>query len=477
MPGMIFINYRRGDERAMAARIRDRLATTFGDANVFMDVDNLMAGQRFDKELEKALAETDVFLAVIGPRWLELLAERQGSDEKDYVHEEIAAALQRGIVVIPVLIEQTPMPHGGSLPADVRDLVLHQKHVVTHEQFGRDVAGLVEAIRFARKPARPEAGAGTVRWAAILSVLLLGVSTWWIATHGTSESGPASSTADAERKRAEEAERLAAQKAEQDRIKADQDRKIEEKKRRAEAELRRPGREFRDCADVCPVMVVLPAGAFTMGSPPGELGRTDDEGPQRKMTIARPFAVGKFEVTFAEWDACVADRDCTHRPSDQGWGRGRRPVINVSWPDAKEYVAWLSRKTSKSYRLLSEAEWEYSARAGTTTRYAFGDAISTSQAQFLASKTVEVGSFPANKFGLHDLHGNVWEWVEDALHPSYQGAPGDGSVWAGGDVSLRVLRGGAWGNLDPVGVRSALRGRSQPGLRRKDFGFRVARTL
>lgn len=147
MPGKIFVNYRRDDARDMAARIRDRLAAAFGEANVFMDVDNLMAGQRFDKELEKALAETDVFLAVIGPRWLELLAERQTSGERDYVRMEIAEALRRGIVVIPVLIELTPLPRDDELPGDIRELVLHLKRVVTHEQFGHDIARLVEAIR------------------------------------------------------------------------------------------------------------------------------------------------------------------------------------------------------------------------------------------------------------------------------------------------------------------------------------------
>src|SRR5262245_34355530 len=135
MPGKIFVNYRRDDARDMAARVRDRLAMSFGGANLFMDVDNLLAGQRFDKELQKALGQTDVFLAVIGPRWVELLAERQVSGERDYVREEIAGALQRGVVVIPVLIERTPLPRADALPDDIRDLVLHQKHTVAHEQF------------------------------------------------------------------------------------------------------------------------------------------------------------------------------------------------------------------------------------------------------------------------------------------------------------------------------------------------------
>jgi formylglycine-generating enzyme required for sulfatase activity len=242
-----------------------------------------------------------------------------------------------------------------------------------------------------------------------------------------------------------------------------------------------PGRVFRDCPIVCPEMVVVPAGEFMMGSPVSEAGRATNEGPQRKVTIVRPFAVGKVEVTFSEWDACVADGGCTHRPSDQGWGRGRRPVINVSWQDAKEYVGWLSRKTAETYRLLSEAEWEYAARAGTTTRFAFGDTINKSQAQYSegswgsAGKTVEVGSFTANTFKLHDMHGNVSEWVEDNWHPNLQGAPTDGSVWLGGDVVLRAVRGGDWVNKAAV-LRSAYRHASRLHDRYSGVGFRVART-
>jgi formylglycine-generating enzyme required for sulfatase activity len=259
--------------------------------------------------------------------------------------------------------------------------------------------------------------------------------------------------------------------------------KAKERKNRAEAELRRPGREFRDCPDVCPEMVVLPAGEFMMGSPPDEAGQDGTEGPQRKVTIAQPFAVGKFEVTFAEWDACVAADGCLFRPEDEGWGRGRRPVINVSWYDAKEYAAWLSRKAGKTYRLLSEAEWEFAVRAGTTTRYAFGDTITTRQAQYSEThlgapgKTVEVGLFPPNKFGLHDLHGNVAEWVEDAWHPNYHGAPTDGSVRAGGNTSQRVLRGGSWGNYGASYLRSARRDWFLAMHHSKLIGFRVSRTL
>ena len=256
----------------------------------------------------------------------------------------------------------------------------------------------------------------------------------------------------------------------------------------AEAEPK-PGEEFQD-GDTCPEMVVLPAGSFTMGSPPGEKERDDDEGPQRSVAIPSAFAVGKFEVTFAEWEACVADGGCSaYKPSDEGWGRGRLPVINVSWNDAKAYAAWLSKKTGKTYRLLSEAEWEYAARAGTTTPFSTGRTITTDQANFNGNftyngsrkgqyrqKTVSVGSFPANAFGLHDMHGNVWEWVEDCYHDSYNGAPSDGSAWIARNCSRRVLRGGSWSG-SPWFLRSAFRGWDFTIFRLSNNGLRVARTL
>lgn len=163
MAGKIFVNYRRDDERSTAARVRDRLAGVFGATNVFMDVDNLLAGQRFDKELAKALAETDVFLAVIGPKWMELFAQRQASGERDYVREEIAGALKRGILVIPVLIERAPMPRGANLPEDIREIVLHQKHDISHERFGRDIEELVVAINAGRRAMQAETGPNPIR--------------------------------------------------------------------------------------------------------------------------------------------------------------------------------------------------------------------------------------------------------------------------------------------------------------------------
>ena len=243
------------------------------------------------------------------------------------------------------------------------------------------------------------------------------------------------------------------------------------------------GDTFRDC-EACPLMVVVPSGSYEMGSPSGEDGRDVGEGPLHRVTIPEPFAVGVYEVTFSEWDACRRDGGCTHNPGDRGWGRGDRPVINVSWEDAKDYVGWLSGETGEEYRLLSESEWEYAARAGTSTRYWWGDEGDRNRencngcgSRWDGEQTVLVGSFSANGFGLYDVHGNVWEWVEDCRHVDYAGAPSDGSAWiAGSTCSDRVLRGGSWGN-DPWNLRSASRGWDGAGDRYDLIGFRVASTL
>ena len=244
----------------------------------------------------------------------------------------------------------------------------------------------------------------------------------------------------------------------------------------------RAGDVFQECRE-CPEMVVIPPGEFTMGSPLSEAGRKKDEGPQHKVTLARPFAVGKYEVTFDEWDACVAAGGCAHKPDDHGWGRDRRPVVNVNWEDAQAYVSWLSKRTGKPYRLLSEAEWEYAARAGTTTRYPWGDTLGTNRANSADSgshwsgkQTAPASSFDANQFGLHDMIANVWEWVQDCLNESYWGAPADGRAWESDGCARRVVRGGAWNRLPEV-VRAANRGRTEPDHRNYAIGFRVARTL
>lgn len=273
----------------------------------------------------------------------------------------------------------------------------------------------------------------------------------------------------------------------------------------------KPGETIRDTlrdGTPGPVLVVVPAGRFRMGSPGDEQGRDTSEGPQVEITLARPFAVGKYELTWEEWDACVAQRGCrdnsaagsspTSGPAwsgDAGYGRGRRPVINVDWNDAADYVRWLSTETGQTYRLLSEAEWEYAARAGSTGRFSWGDAPPTCEpgqentANFNGPhsrellggcngrRTEPVGFSTANAFGLHDMHGNVREWTIDCYHVDLTGIPTDGSPWTtdcarGGEGN--VFRGGSFtGGVDQM--RSASR---QATHRREiNLGFRIARDL
>jgi formylglycine-generating enzyme required for sulfatase activity len=250
----------------------------------------------------------------------------------------------------------------------------------------------------------------------------------------------------------------------------------------AKEQALKPGDSFKECARECPEMVVVPTGTVTMG------GDQSFERPRHAVTFSKPFAVSKYELTFADWNACVTGGGCDgYRPTDQGWGRGQQPVINVNWDDAQSYVTWLSAVTGKTYRLLSEAEYEYATRAGTTTAYAWGDDIKLN-GQAMAncngcgskwdnSQTAPVGSFPPNKFELYDMVGNVAEWTQDCLHKNYDGAPADGSAWiAGGDCTNRVLRGGSWGNT-PEFLRSAHRSGSTTVTRLSVIGFRVGRTL
>jgi formylglycine-generating enzyme required for sulfatase activity len=242
-----------------------------------------------------------------------------------------------------------------------------------------------------------------------------------------------------------------------------------------------------------PEMVTIPAGSFTMGISDSDPKRRFDEVPQHTVGVS-VFELGKYEVTFAQWDACVADGGCQHNPADDGWGRGNRPVIKVSWNDiTQQYIPWINRKTGKQYRLPSESEWEYAARAGCAGAFSVGglcaDKIEPSQANFKGfrtysgsikgdylGRTVEVGQYEANRWGLYDMHGNVSEWVQDCWSANYQGAPTDGRERSGGDCGSRVHRGGAW-NAIPQHLRSSNRARRPPDDRYFHLGFRLARTV
>jgi formylglycine-generating enzyme required for sulfatase activity len=238
----------------------------------------------------------------------------------------------------------------------------------------------------------------------------------------------------------------------------------------------KPGELFRDCPD-CAELVVVPAGDFEMGS-----AQAPYEKPQHHVTIANPFAVGRREVTFAEWDICVAGGGCNYRPDDQGWGRGDRPVIDVSWDDAKMFARWQAQRTGQAYRLPSEAEWEYAARAGSASLYWWGREVGNGRANCeecggpAAGRTLVTGSFRPNAFGLYDTAGNAAEWVEDCWNESYRGAPQDGSAWLTGQCRLRVLRGGSFANKANA-VRPAARFRYDEDVRYYANGFRLVRDL
>ena len=327
--------------------------------------------------------------------------------------------------------------------------------------------------------------------------------------------------AEAERLKREQEARERAQREAQERAR----REAEERARReaaAEAERRRrelePGRRFRDC-DGCPEMVVVPAGSYMMGSPPGEAGRYDAEGPQHRVVIGEPFAVGVYEVTRGEFarfvratgNACwtYEDGEAKERAGRTWRNPGfrqtdRHPVVCVSRDDAQAYVKWLSRETGERYRLLSESAWEYVARGGTRTarywgasesgqcRHANGADLTAKRygldlTQYISDWTVAscddgyyqtapVGSFTGNGFGLYDVLGNVYEWVQDCWNESYQGAPGNGRAWEKGDCSWRVARGGSW-SAGPGFLRAAIRLRLTTGLRASSLGFRITRTL
>lgn len=250
-----------------------------------------------------------------------------------------------------------------------------------------------------------------------------------------------------------------------------------------------PGTVFRDVDELwCPELVVVAAGRFRMGSPNHEPGRFPNEGPEHEVVFAQPFALGRFPVTFNEFDV-FCDATTFPYPGNGGWHRGRRPVINVSWEGAQAYLRWLRERTNEPYRLPSEAEWEYGCRAGTNTPFWTGSTITTEHANYNGKyvygagmvgedrkRTTDVDAFAANAWGLHDMHGNVWEWTQDCYKGSYDGVPADGSSYFAAHCKSRVLRGGSWLG-EPALARSAVRFRHEPWIELSYLGFRVARTL
>ena len=245
----------------------------------------------------------------------------------------------------------------------------------------------------------------------------------------------------------------------------------------------KPGQVFRDCPE-CPELAVVPAGIYIMGLN----GKSKKSKPPHRVNITKPFALGRFEVTFDQWQACVDDDGCKREPDDHKWGREGRPIINITWFDAKRYLEWISKKTGKTYRLPTEAEWEYADRAGTTSTWWWGDEVGNNNANCKDCKsewsdggtqphgTAPVGSFKPNPFGIHDTAANVFEWVEDCWNKSHENAPTDGTARTQGNCRYRVIRGGSFYYYSKV-ARADYRAKNPPGVKSYWLGFRVLREL
>lgn len=259
-----------------------------------------------------------------------------------------------------------------------------------------------------------------------------------------------------------------------------------------------PGSVFRDCTTACPEMVVLPAGSYPMGTPDDEVGRQPDEGPLHTVTFAKPFAISRFQVTAGEWDAYLREAGVTIADGDTRPGREcraskprykqepRQPAVCMSYHDVQAYTQWLSKKTGKHYRMVSEAQREYAARAGSTGPFPFamdpdGDYQITRNANTYGPRdgysfSSPAGSYPANAFGVYDMHGNVYEWVADCWHENYVGAPTDGSAWVEPGCTTRHIRGNDWGEA-PIFSRSGNRNDRPADTRGDWLGLRVVREL
>lgn len=283
------------------------------------------------------------------------------------------------------------------------------------------------------------------------------------------------------------------ERAEQARIAAEQQR-LEEERRRAEEAARAAAVVTPSYSVSSPKgmeMVLIQPGQGQLGSPASEFKRARFENPMRQTQINYAFEVGKYEITFDDWAKCVSAGGCGgYMPKDGGWGKGKRPVINISFDDAQKYLKWLNAETGLNYRLLSEAEWEYVARAGQNTPFGHGGAgISAKLANFdgkapyatseqgpYLRKTQPVGQYGANAFGVHDIYGNVYEWVQDCWNPNHNGASGTGAPRTDGDCDYRVMKGGSW-VTHGYQMRAAARVRYVTDYRYDDYGFRIARTL
>jgi formylglycine-generating enzyme required for sulfatase activity len=536
----ILISYRREDSADATGRIYDRLVQQFGRAAVFKDVDSIPLGINFRKHLDEQVAKCDVFLAIIGPDWMGCKAGEGKSrldDPRDFVRIEIESALKRQIPVIPVLVRGATVPDPERLPSSLQELSDRNGIVVRHDpDFHRDMDRLIEHLRMqieekleqapfqdahqktsdvrARtqemhaEVAPPEqeridtavppstmgppqrlvepmeaaraTSTGTYQkptdhsssylFGVIgLIILIGGVAAFMILQPISRPVEPIRYEPPRIVEKKEERpvqvplSPTPSRPSEPTVVPTKQEKPVE--KRVATSVPSIPN----------PQMIRISPGSFRMG------GSEKDETPIHTVQFTKPFAMARYETTFDEYDR-FAQATGRPLPKDEGWGRGTRPVINVSWDGATAYAQWLSQQTGKRYRLPTEAEWEYAARSGGKDEIWAGtsDKIQLREyAVYEADRTEPVGVKKPNGLGLHDMSGNVWEWVEDCWHEDYEDAPPDGSPWLeknGGDCGQRVVRGGSW-YFGPVSLRASDRGRGPTDDRGYGLGFRLVQDL
>jgi formylglycine-generating enzyme required for sulfatase activity len=539
--GGIFISYRRGDSEGQARTLSLELANYIGDKAVFMDVDSIALGRDFRKSLHDSLESCDAFLALIGPSWLESKdagGKRRLDDPTDFVRQEIATALKRNIPVTPVLLQGAPMPAEQSLPDDLKELAFRNGFELSHTRWRSDVREMAQRLGLgsaaapaearAASPAKPIAldqpptihsGAPPERQAEVSGMARARL---WLTRRGALGASAAAAAAGAVaisapfiRRWASAPPRPALKTIAFDYA------TVDEKGASMPAE-RASASIFTETlgASAGMDMMSTPAGVFTMGSPKYEPERRANEGPQHSVTLGR-FFIGAFPVTQAQWAAVV-----TAHPAKFAYGLDPYPsffkgddlpVESIAWNQADEFCRRLAEMTRRDYRLPSEAEWEYSCRAGSTGPFNVGPTITTDLANYCGeggavcgesdgksvashvyddvtygsgaydqgpagifrATTTSKGTFPPNRFGLYDMHGNVWEYCLDAANPTYADAPADGGAYLSGPPgSNRILRGGSWSH-NPAICRSAYRdviAPDNPGWQGR-IGLRVACTL
>jgi formylglycine-generating enzyme required for sulfatase activity len=415
----IFICYRRDDSAGHAGRLYDQLAAHFGDEQIFMDIDHVEPGEDFVRVIEEAVGSCEILIALIGRSWLTSRDEtgRRLDNPNDFVRLEIAAALARGVRVIPVLVQGAQMPRPQDLPDDLSTLARRHALELSDIRWRQDVNQLISALEKVLAKRR-----------------------------------------EAQRKeaRAEEEERHNASPVMHKEL---TDQKTNQSASKPKSMINRISMEF----------VLIPAGSYMMGS----TNRENDEEPAHRVTIRESFYMGKYEVTQAQWQKVMGNNPSYFKKYFKNCDNC--PVECVSWNDAQEFIRKLNEQNDGyTYRLPSEAEWEYVARAGTMGDYA-GDLDAMAwYAKNSGGKTRPVGSRQPNAFGLYDMHGNVDEWCQDWRHNSYAGAPDDGSAWVSGSrPESRATRGGSW-DSDAFYCRYAFRGWAEPSLRNRHIGFRIA---